>query len=132
MVVSNHLGYQDMFATFIATQASICAKEELGRSFLGGLVRSYYCLEMYEETYTAAVANWKARGQPDAVAALERGRGASSAWAWPVRQARTKDSAMRRRSYMRAMCSLSMPRRAISSSLISTRSGRPSSLQDVE
>ena len=40
---------------------------------LGGLVRSNYCLEMYEGTYAAAVENWAARGRPDAVAALESG-----------------------------------------------------------
>jgi serine/threonine protein kinase/Tfp pilus assembly protein PilF len=40
---------------------------------LGGPVRAYYCLGMYEETYAAAVANWTARGRPDAVAALEAG-----------------------------------------------------------
>jgi tetratricopeptide (TPR) repeat protein len=40
---------------------------------LGGLVRVNYCLERYEETYRAAVANWEGRGNLDAVAALERG-----------------------------------------------------------
>ncbi len=40
---------------------------------LGGLVRVNYCLERYEETYQAAVANWTGQGNLDAVAALERG-----------------------------------------------------------
>ena len=40
---------------------------------LGGPVRAYYCLAMYEETYAAAVENWTARGRPGAVAALEGG-----------------------------------------------------------
>jgi Tfp pilus assembly protein PilF len=40
---------------------------------LGGMVRGNYCLERYEETYEAAVANWTGRGRPDAVAALETG-----------------------------------------------------------
>jgi serine/threonine-protein kinase len=40
---------------------------------LGGVVRAYYCLGMYEETYEAAVANQTGRGRPEAVAALEAG-----------------------------------------------------------
>ncbi len=40
---------------------------------LGGLVRTSYCQERYEETYEAAVAHWTARGRPGAVAALESG-----------------------------------------------------------
>jgi TolB-like protein len=40
---------------------------------LGGLVRTNYCLGKYEETYAAAVANWTARGRPEAVTALQGG-----------------------------------------------------------
>jgi TolB-like protein len=40
---------------------------------LGGMVRAYYCLGRYEETYQAAVANWAGRGRADAVSALESG-----------------------------------------------------------
>ncbi len=39
----------------------------------GGMLRAYYCLEDYEETYKSAVAIWAARGRPEAVAALENG-----------------------------------------------------------
>ena len=63
---------------------------------LGGMVRAYYCLEKYDETYAAAVANWTARGQPEAVAALESGyakgrfEGAMSALAdWKLEEAAT-------------------------------------------
>jgi serine/threonine protein kinase/Tfp pilus assembly protein PilF len=62
---------------------------------LGGLVRAYYCLGMYDETYEAAVANWAARGRPEAVAALEDGYGAdgftgamSSLAEWKIQQDR--------------------------------------------
>jgi TolB-like protein/predicted TPR repeat methyltransferase len=40
---------------------------------MGGIVRAYYCLEDYEQTYKSAVALWAARGRPEAVAALENG-----------------------------------------------------------
>ncbi len=66
---------------------------------LGGMVRSYYCLERYEETYTAAVTNWTAKGQPDAVAALESGyaeggfEGAMSAMAeWKLEMAASNEN----------------------------------------
>jgi TolB-like protein/Tfp pilus assembly protein PilF len=67
---------------------------------LGGLVRAYYCLEMYDETYAAAVANWTAQGKPEAAAALEGGyarggfAGAMSALAeWKLEQDRPDKNA---------------------------------------
>jgi TolB-like protein/Tfp pilus assembly protein PilF len=40
---------------------------------LAGLVEAFYAKGMYEETFEAAKSNWTARGQPEAVRALERG-----------------------------------------------------------
>jgi tetratricopeptide (TPR) repeat protein len=40
---------------------------------LAGLVEAFYAKGMYEETFEAAKSNWAARGQPEAVKALERG-----------------------------------------------------------
>jgi TolB-like protein/Tfp pilus assembly protein PilF len=62
----------------------------------GGMLRAYYCLQDYEETYKSAVAIWAARGRPEAVAALENGyteggfEGAMSALAdWRLKETAT-------------------------------------------
>jgi TolB-like protein/Tfp pilus assembly protein PilF len=57
----------------LAFYSSVLERMPTNPSALGGMVRGNYCLEQYEETYEAAVANWTGRGRPDAVAALESG-----------------------------------------------------------
>ncbi len=57
----------------LAFYSGVLERMPTNPSALGGMVRGNYCLERYEETYEAAVANWTGRGRPDAVAALETG-----------------------------------------------------------